>query len=294
MLINDAIEKFYEYLVAEKGSSKQTIEAYDSDLKQFFLFFKDKKDTSELYPTDLSDFLAVELNKGLSVSTALRRLSSTRTFYSFLIKENIINIKLNKIPSPKNIKRLPNVLTIEEVEALLNAPDTKKDEEFRDKAMLELMYSSGLRVSELLSLQIRHINFSNQFLLIKGKGSKERKVPIGEYALEWLSNYINMIRCYNIGKTSKYVFLNRYGKPVSRQFFFKKIKEYATRAGISKNIYPHILRHSFATHMLENGADLVAVQEMLGHENLSTTQIYTHVSTKRIKNAYNLYMNEDK
>ncbi len=160
--------------------------------------------------------------------------------------------------------------------------------------MLELMYSSGLRVSELLNLQIRNINFSKKYLEIKGKGSKERHVPLGDYALEWLANYINMIRCYNIGHTSKYVFLNRYGKQLSRQFFFKKIKEYALRANITKNIYPHILRHSFATHMLENGADLIAVQEMLGHENLSTTQIYTHVSTKRIKDAYNLYIDNDK
>lgn len=290
MNISEALDKFAQYLYVEKGLSKQTIASYDSDLKQFFLLYKDKEDTSDLYPTDLRDFLSVELNKGHSPSTALRRLSACRAFYYFLIQEKIINITLDKVYAPKPIKHLPSVLTIDEVEALLNAPDIKKDEEYRDKAMLELMYSSGLRVSELTNLELRNVNFKKSYIAIKGKGNKYRNVPVGEFAIEWVTNYINNIRCLNVGKTTKYLFLNRYGKPLSRQFFFKKIKEYAARAGITTNVSPHILRHSFATHMLENGAELIAVQEMLGHTNLETTQIYTHVSTRRIKDAYDLYI----
>lgn len=290
MNISEALDKFCQHLYVEKGLSKQTVASYDSDLKQFFLLYKDKEDTADLYPTDLRDFLSVELNKGHSPSTALRRLSSCRAFYNFLIQEGIINITLDKVYAPKPIKHLPSVLTTEEVEALLEAPNTKKDEEFRDKAMLELMYSSGLRVSELINLEVRNINFNKSYIVIKGKGMKYRNVPVGEFAIEWVSNYVNNVRCINPGHTSKYLFLNRYGKPLTRQFFYKKIKEYAVRAGISAHVSPHIIRHSFATHMLENGAELIAVQEMLGHSNLSTTQIYTHVSTRRIKDAYDLYI----
>ncbi|MCQ2794619.1 MAG: tyrosine recombinase XerD [Bacilli bacterium] len=290
MRISDAIEKFAQHLYVEKGLSKQSIASYDSDLKQFFLLYKDKEDTNDLYPTDLRDFLSVELNKGHSPSTALRRLSACRAFYHFLIQEKIIDITLDKVYAPKPIKHLPSVLTLEEVEALLEAPNVKKEDEYRDKAMLELMYSSGLRVSELTNLEVRNINFSKSYISIKGKGSKQRNVPVGEFALEWVSNYINDIRCLNSGAKTKYLFLNRYGKPLSRQFFFKRIKEYAVRVGINSHVSPHILRHSFATHMLENGAELIAVQEMLGHTNLSTTQIYTHVSTRRIKDAYDLYI----
>ena len=290
MRIGDAIEKFTQHLYVEKGLSKQTIASYDSDLKQFFLLYKDKEDTSDLYPTDLRDFLSVELNKGHSPSTALRRLSACKAFYHFLIQEKIINITLDKVYAPKPIRHLPSVLSLDEVDALLEAPDIKKDEEFRDRAMLELMYSSGLRVSELVNLEVRNINFKKSYISIKGKGMKQRNVPVGEYAIEWVSNYIDNVRCINVGAKSKYLFLNRYGKPLSRQYFFKKIKEYAARAGISTHVSPHIVRHSFATHMLENGAELIAVQEMLGHTNLATTQIYTHVSTRRIKDAYDMYL----
>lgn len=290
MQIIDALDKFYQHLYASKGCSKTTVESYDSDLKQFFILFKDKHDTSELEPTDLTDFLSSELNKGHAVSTALRRLSSTRAFYAFLVQEKIIDISLPAIHAPKTLKRLPHVLSEEEVEALLNAPDIKKDEGVRDRSMLELMYSSGLRVSELINVQIRDINFVRTFITIRGKGSKMRRVSVGEYAIEWINAYMTGPRLFNIGHNSKYLFLNRYGKPLSRQYFFKLVKNYATKVGITENVSPHTLRHSFATHMLENGAKLISVQEMLGHSNLATTQIYTHVSTRRIKEAYDLYI----
>ena len=291
MEIIDALEKFYQYLYAEKGSSKTTVEAYDNDLKQFFKVFSNKASTDDFTSNDLSDYISVALNNGLSVSTVLRRLSSLRQFYSFLKREGIINIEIKKIDSPKVIKTLPNVLSYEEVDALLDAPNINKDDGIRDKAMLEIMYASGLRVSELLNLQMKNVNFLRSFIEVIGKGSKARRIPVGEFAMDYLAHYINNVRKRNIGANTKFVFLNRYGKTLSRQYFFKKIKAYAAQVGITSNVSPHTLRHSFATHMLENGAELISLQEMLGHENLSTTQIYTHISTKRIKSAYDLYIN---
>ena len=194
----------------------------------------------------------------------------------------------------KKSEHLPNCLTVEEVEALLDAPDVRKKGELRDKAMLETMYASGLRVSELLSLERGMLNIKRGVIKVMGKGSKERKVPIGEFALEYVVRYIEEVREFNVGKGSKYLFLNRCGKPLSRVYFFKQVKKYAERAGINKEISPHTLRHCFATHLLEQGAELRAVQEMLGHSNIATTQIYTHLSKNRIRSAYDLFMNNKK
>ena len=292
MDINDAIDLFSQYILAEKGLSKQTYLSYMDDIKRFFLYFKDKKDTDDLMSEDLEDYLRHEASIGHSVSTYLRRLSSTRSFYLFLKREGIIHIEILAIDSPKKPKTLPNCLSVEEVDELLDMPDITKPEGLRDKAMLELMYSSGLRVSELLALERRKINLERGIVTIFGKGSKERKVPIGDFALEYVNKYIVEARNKNVGKDSKYLFLNRYGKPLSRQYFFKQIRKYAELAGIKVTISPHTLRHCFATHLLENGAQLRAVQEMLGHANVATTQIYTHISTKRIVSAYDLYMNK--
>ena len=212
-----------------------------------------------------------------------------KNFYLFLEKEHIIETQLTKFDKPKGSKRLPTCISIEEVEALLESPNIEKTEGLRDRAMLEVMYSSGLRVSELLSLKISQINFEKGIIKIIGKGSKERHVPIGDYALEYLNKYIEGPRRRNPGKNSEYAFLNRYGMPLSRQYFFLQIKKYAIAAGIKEEISPHTLRHCFATHMLENGAELRAVQEMLGHTNIATTQIYTNISSKRILSAYDLY-----
>ena len=181
---------------------------------------------------------------------------------------------------------------MEEIDRLLDAPDTSKGDGLRDKAMLEVMYASGLRVSELLNLERERLNIKTGVISVMGKGAKERKVPIGEFALDYVIQYIETVRRKNRGKKSKYLFLSKYGEPLSRQYFFKQIKKYALLAGIEVNISPHTLRHCFATHLLENGAELRAVQSMLGHSNIATTQIYTHISTKRIVSAYDLYMNK--
>ena len=290
MDIQDAIDLFQQYILAEKGLSKQTLSSYLDDLKLFFQFFKDKKTTDDLLETDIPEYLHYEISIGKTVSTYLRKLSSIRSFFMFLKREGIIDIDIPKVDAIKRPQRLPNCLSVEEVDALLDVPDISKPEGMRDKAMLELMYSSGLRVSELLSLERKKVNLERGIVTIFGKGSKERKVPIGDFALEYVNKYINEARRKNKGKDSKYLFLNRYGKPLSRQYFFKQIKKYAELAGIKVEISPHTLRHCFATHLLENGAQLRAVQEMLGHSNIATTQIYTHISTKRIISAYDLYM----
>ena len=290
MDISDALDLFGQHILAEKGLSKKTYDSYMEDLKIFFNYFSMKKDTADLIDEDLIEFMRYQASIGFSVSTYLRRLSSTKSFYLFLKREGIIDIEISNIDSVKKPQRLPKCLSVEDVDALLEAPDLSKPEGLRDKAMLELMYSSGLRVSELLALEKRKVSLDRGVVRVIGKGSKERKVPIGDFALEYVKRYIEEARNKNIGKESKYLFLNRYGKPLSRQFFFKQVKKYAELSGVDTDISPHTLRHCFATHLLENGAQLRVVQEMLGHANLATTQIYTHISTKRIISAYDLYM----
>lgn len=292
MEIRDAIELYQQYLLVEKGLSKQTVSSYTTDLKTFFIFFDKIQNVEELKPEFLMDFLKDELStKNRTVSTAMRKLSSIRGFYIFLKKEGYYKDEIMEVESPKKPERLPNCLSVEEVEDLLNAPNIEKPDGLRDRAMLETMYASGLRVSELLALEKGKVNFKKAIITVFGKGAKERKVPLGDFAIEYIQKYIEEVRYKNPGKDSKYLFLNRYGNPISRQYFFKQIRKYALEAGIDTTISPHTLRHCFATHLLENGAQLRAVQEMLGHANIATTQIYTHISTRRILSAYDLYIN---
>ena len=288
MDLNEASNLYFQYLRVEKGVSNDTIHNYMYDLRQFFAALK-KKNTEDLKSTDIQEFIRILTQNMLSVPTILRRISSTKNFYLFLEREHIISFGIEELDKPKGSKKLPVCISIEEVEALLETPNLEKNEGQRDRAMLEVMYSSGLRISELLNLTMRQINFERGMLRIIGKGNKERIVPIGDYALEYLNKYIDDGRRKNIRKNSDYVFLNRYGEPLSRVYFFKQVKKYAKEAGIKVEISPHTLRHCFATHMLENGAELRAVQEMLGHANIATTQIYTNISSKRILSAYDLY-----
>ena len=288
MELDDALDLYFQHLRVEKGVSNETIKNYAYDLKQFLIAL-DKRNTEDLLPTDVADFMKIQAKHHLSTPTILRRLSVTRGFYLFLEREHIINEPLPNIEPPKGVKRLPSTLSIEQVEDLLNAPDEEKPEGLRDRAMIELMYSTGLRVSELLSLKLKQINFEHGVISVIGKGNKQRKVPAGDFALDYVKKYISTARKKNPGSHSEYLFLNRYGKPLSRQYFFLQIKKYAEQAGINEEISPHTLRHCFATHMLEGGAQLRAVQEMLGHSNIATTQIYTNISTKRILDAYDLF-----
>ena len=290
MDVNNALDKYINYISIEKGLSKNTIESYLNDIIKFLNFYNEKTDTSEFLDDDIEDYVLNLSTSGMSVSSILRIISSIKGFYVYLISEQLNNkIKLNLI-IPKNEKHLPSVLTEQEVNDLLEQPDIKKPNELKDKAMLELMYSSGLRVSELINLKLSNINFPEKILKVTGKGSKERIVPIGDFAMEYLLLYMNRVRNISRFKNSNYLFINtKTGKPYSRQSFFKKIKYYAMMAGITKKVSPHTLRHSFATHLLENGADLIMVQKMLGHTNIETTQIYTQVTTQRIISAYDKY-----
>lgn len=292
MLINDAVELFAQYLLVEKGLSKKTVEAYLADLKQFFAYYKDKQEISELSPYDLQSFVIYGSSVGVTPATTLRRASSIKQFYLFLKKDGYYEDEIPDIESIKKPKHLPTCISVEEVEALLNAPNMKSLSGIRDRAMLELMYASGLRVSELLALELGNINLKREIVTVFGKGAKERKVPIGDYALEYVVKYLNEVRDKFNGRNSKYLFLNRKGKPISRIYFFKQIKKYAKEVGIMEEISPHTLRHCFATHLLEGGAQLRTVQGMLGHSNIATTQIYTHVSRERIASAYDLLMNK--
>ena len=290
MEISDAIELYQQYLLVEKGLSKQTVTSYTEDLEQFFKLFKDWKYVEDLAVEGINDFMYSQREKNRKATTINRRLSSTKSFFLFLKREGYYQGEIPDFESPKKLELLPVCLSVEEVEDLLNAPNLEKPEGIRDRAMLETMYASGLRVSELLMLEKSKVNFKKAIVSIYGKGAKEREVPLGDFAIEYIKKYVDEVRSKNPGKDSKYLFLNRYGKPISRQFFFMQIRKYAAEAGIDAVISPHTLRHCFATHLLENGAQLRAVQEMLGHANIATTQIYTHISSNRILSAYDLYM----
>ena len=290
MEIVDAIDLFHQYVLVEKGLSKQTWISYLEDLQAFFQYFNEKETTNDLFETDLYEFLKYELSLGLSVSTALRRLSSTRSFYIFLKKEGYYEGGIPDIESPKKPKHLPNCLNEDEVDRLLAAPDLESPSGIRDKAMLETMYSSGLRVSELLNLEKGQVNMSKGVIIVFGKGAKERKVPLSDYAIEYIKKYVTEVRNKSEFKGSKYLFLSRKGEPLSRVYFFKQVKKYSELAGIKTQVSPHTLRHSFATHLLNHGAQLRIVQGMLGHTNIATTQIYTHVSTEKLKEDYDKMM----
>ena len=290
MEINESFDAFIQYLRVERGVSEITVNYYRDDFKFFLLSFPDFKTTDDLNVDMLPEFVRRQDELARSSSTILRRHSLLRNYFSFLNEENILHEEIPDVDKPKSSKRLPFVMSNEEVDELLEAPDISKDNGMRDRAMLELMYATGLRVSELLSLRFRNVNMQNGLITVYGKGNKQRSVPVSSFALEFLRKYIDGPRKRVKGsKDTDIIFLNRDGKALSRTYFFMQIKRYAEEKGIDSSVSPHTLRHCFATHLLENGASLRAVQEMLGHSNIATTQIYTEVSTKRIMSAYDLY-----
>lgn len=288
--IHEALDNYVDYLYSSKGLTKNSIKAYEDDIKRFLAYFPDKKLTSQLSDYDLEDFANLSAEDGLSPSTISRRLSSLYNFFVYLSNHELMEFSKEKIDRPSLPERFPSILTVEEVEDLLNAPNIEKESGQRDKAMLEIMYCSGLRVSELVALKMRDVHFDKQIISIKeGKGRKDRNISVSKFALDYLEQYIQGYRRSNKGKNSPYIFLNRDGKPVSRNYFFKQVKKYAAEANINKSISPHTLRHCFATHLIENGADLLLVSRMLGHSSLETTQIYTHLSSQRILQAYDKF-----
>lgn len=274
----------------EEGLSDNTINSYKEDIKLFLLSNPDINSLENITEAHLENFLIIEDQKGLSSNTLLRRISSILGFYQFLIDEGIYKGEIPKIDKPRKEKRLPNSLTSEEIDSLFLAPNLLTDKGIRDRAILEMLYATGLRVSELLNLKMKDIDFLSRFLKVHGKGNKERIVPYSEFSGAYLDKYLSGPRKRFVKLTaSNYLFLNKKGKPLTRIYLFKALKEYAKIAHIDRPVSPHLLRHSFATHLLENGASLRSVQELLGHSKISTTQIYTEVSSKRIIGAYDLY-----
>jgi integrase/recombinase XerD len=287
----DAYDYFIQYLSVERGLTQNTIKNYSDDLNAFFSFC-DKKDINDYKYQDIDAFINYLSGEGKATKTIIRRATTVRLFFNFLEKNKIYTNKTSIIEMPKLGVHLPSVLSTEDIEALFEQPDTSKKEGLRDRAMLETMYACGLRVSELLNLKLSNLSTSLNAIKVYGKGNKERMIPISDYAYDYLTKYINEVRSKNKGNKSQFVFLNHFGKPISRQYFWRQIKKYALEAGIFQDVSPHTLRHSFATHLLENGAQLRMVQEVLGHSSITTTQIYTHVSSKRILSAYDMYMNK--
>ena len=284
------VDQYLNYLLIEKGLSKKTLESYSSDLTRYLKFLKNKKihtisdaDT----PVILKHLISLR-NSGLVARSRARHLVSIRGFYRFLIEEKVIkNDPTRVIDLPKSGLRLPDVLSFEEVKSLLNAPDINKPTEARDAAMIELLYAAGLRVSELVNLKLQDVNLEACFVRVFGKGSKERVTPIGLYAKEKIDYYIKTFRSKLLkNMASPYLFVARAGKPMTRQGFWKLLRKYGQKAGIARKIKPHSLRHSFASHLLEGGADLRSVQIMLGHVDISTTQIYTHVALEHLKKIH--------
>ncbi|MCI7602046.1 MAG: site-specific tyrosine recombinase/integron integrase [Candidatus Onthovivens sp.] len=291
MDINDAIELFLEYKAVEEGLNiKSTIPDYKDDFKVFLKYFPNIKTVDDLNDELIDNFIYEQSLNDLKSSTISRRISTIKNFFLFLENEKIATNLVKEVILPKKEKHIPTFLSIDEIKNLLSVFDETKPTEYRDKTMVLVMYSAGLRVSELINLEKRSINFEEKLITLKGKGNKERFVPLNFIALEYLNNYLSQNKNNKVFSKSKYLFINKKdGKPLTRQYFFVELNKYAKRAGIDKKISPHTLRHSFATHLLENGADLRVVQELLGHSKIETTQIYTHLSTKKILDALDLY-----
>lgn len=277
------IDLFLNYLLIDLKYSNNTIQTYRYALLEFEKIMK--KDLKMVKEKDISEYIQT-LQKKDNPKTINHHLNVLTSFYNFLLIEKLVKTNpIQNVDRLKTIKKLPKVLTKEEIMKVLEV-DLTSPYAYRDKAMLELMYSSGLRISELVSLKLYNIDLDMGTLRVMGKGSKERMVPIGEYALHYLNLYINEYRPLMNKKNVDDLFLNNRGQAISRQSFFKTIKKQAIKRNIKTSFTPHTLRHSFATHMLENGADLRSIQELLGHSDISTTQIYTHVSNQVLKDAY--------
>lgn len=282
----DPVERFLNYLTVEKGLAPNTLEAYRRDILKFRNHLEENgKKITGFKRDDLVSFIDDRRNAGNQASTLARHIASLRGFCKFLLIEGIIKEDpIENLATPKGWKRIPKIIGIEEVSTLLNTP-AGQQLSLRDRAMLETIYSSGLRASEVVNMKMGDINFEGGFLTIKGKGSKERVIPINEAAMETITNYIEESRPQLLKKrTSEYLFLAKGGKPMTRQRLWQLIKKYS--AGLSIEISPHTLRHCFASHLLDGGADLRALQKMLGHTDISTTQIYTKVTPERLRKIH--------
>jgi integrase/recombinase XerD len=287
--MDDDINLFLDSLWVEYGLSDNTISAYGTDLKLFSTWLHNKRKVLiDCESSDISSYLAGRLAQGISARSSARFLSSLKRFFVYAVREGkVVEDPSAIIEAPKLGRGLPSTLSEGEVESLLHAPDTSTALGFRDRAMLELLYASGLRVSELVGLKLTEINFRQGLVRVTGKGNKDRLVPVGEEALDWLQNFMLQWRLEILAeRKTDFVFPTNRGTGMTRQAFWHLIKRYAAKAGVNKVISPHTLRHAFATHLLNHGADLRVVQLLLGHSDLSTTQIYTHIAKERLKDIH--------
>ena len=295
MIGQEALAEYIIYLKTERGLSANTVNSYKRDIEKYLTFLTEKKITQldEVSRFEILDFLQTLRQSGAADNSIIRMVSSLRKFHQYLKRESIVSDDpMQLIDTPKKASTLPKAISPQAVEQLLEAPDTTTPLGVRDRTILELMYATGLRISELVNLKLSDMHLTMGFIQTMGKGEKERIIPLGEIASQWLDHYLDGARVYlqdQSAETSEYVFLNSRGKGLSRQGVWKKVKQLALEAGIDQNVTPHTLRHSFATHLLENGADLRMVQELLGHADISTTQIYTHITKTRLKQVYSDY-----
>ncbi|MBA2879074.1 integrase/recombinase XerD [Anoxybacillus kamchatkensis] len=293
MRVEDQVKDFIHYLIVERNLAHNTIVSYERDLKKYVQYLQKVEQQcrwNDVTRFHIMQFLKFLKEKGSSPKTIARHLASVRSFHQFLLREKAVDQDPTvHIETPQLPRKLPNVLSMAEVEALLEAPKQNTPFSIRDKAMLELLYATGIRVSELIQLNVSDVHLTMGFIRCYGKGRKERIVPIGKMATEALKRYMEQGRPELLQRkkgTTDALFLNHHGERLTRQGCWKILKRLAQEANIQKPLTPHTLRHSFATHLLENGADLRAVQEMLGHADISTTQIYTHVTKTRLKDVY--------
>jgi integrase/recombinase XerD len=285
--VNELLENYFSYLTVEKGASHHTLEAYSRDLLRFshFMAGRERKGAETVTPEDVMAFISNLRGGGLSANSVNRSLAAIRGFYKFLLKQGFAVVSpVDRFVQGKTWMRLPDVLSPQDMSRLLEQPGLSGPDTIRDAAILELMYAAGLRVSELVNLTVNSVNWQAGYVLVMGKGRKERVVPVGRSAYDLLKRYVEEGRKDLVkGKSTNILFLNRSGRIFSRQGLWKLVKKYARLAGLDDKVHPHTFRHTFATHLLEGGADMRAVQVMLGHADISTTQIYTHVTRERLK-----------
>ncbi len=288
------LHSYLHYLELEKNSARNTVVSYKQDLSRYIQYLEGKrvKTPDAVRANQVAGYLSMLYDLGLSPRSVSRNLSAIKMFHKYLVGERITsNDPTQTIETPKTTRTLPDVLNQDEVEAILCQPNVAQDLGKRDRAILETMYATGIRVSELISLRQTGVHADEQFIRVFGKGSKERLVPIGRSALEWINKYIREVRMKLTKKGSgqDMLFLNARGKPMTRMAIWNIVKSNTLKSGIKKEVHPHTFRHSFATHLLEGGADLRAVQEMLGHSDISTTQIYTHVDREYLKEVHKTF-----
>ena len=291
----DSLEEYFVYLKIEKGLSPNSINSYKRDLVQYLNFITEEniESLNDIERYTILSFMQSQRETGKSNNSMIRMISSLRKFHQYLKQEDLTETDpMLLVDTPKKAQNLPKVMSMSEVEKLLEISDTSKPLGLRDRTMLEVMYATGVRISELVSLRLDELHLPMSMIQTKGKGDKERIIPIGDTAIYWMKQYLELSRPKLSMKNAEeepYVFLNSRGGTLSRQGVWKKIKKLVKQANIKSDVTPHTLRHSFATHLLENGADLRIVQELLGHSDISTTQIYTHITKHRLKNVYNEY-----